>query len=380
MRSGLNGVDLEGIVVVSLEQAVAAPLASARLADAGARVIKVERESGDFSRRYDRMVKGQSAYFVWLNRGKESVVANIKDPEDIHKLRQLLAKADVFIENLKPGTMEKIGLLDAELHNLNPGLVICHITGFGKLGPRAYDKAYDMIMQAETGVSAITGTADSPARVGISICDIAAGVTAHAAILQGLFARYRTGKGRTIEVSLFDSIADWMNVPYLQYLYGGVELKRCGLNHLSIAPYGAYATRDKRAIIFSIQNEREWESFCAKVLGRREIFSDRRFHDNTARLQHRAELDEIITDRFSRSNADEITTILNKAGIANGYLSDVSEAVKNPHLRFVEVSTPNGTISMAAPAPIVDGQEVALGSVPDVGTHTLDELIESDNL
>ena len=380
MRSGLNGVDLEGIVVVSLEQAVAAPLASARLADAGARVIKVERESGDFSRRYDRMVKGQSAYFVWLNRGKESVVANIKDPEDIHKLRQLLAKADVFIENLKPGTMEKIGLPDAELHSLNPGLVICHITGFGKLGPRAYDKAYDMIMQAETGVSAITGTADSPARVGISICDISAGVTAHAAILQGLFARYRTGKGRTIEVSLFDSIADWMNVPYLQYLYGGVEFKRCGLNHLSIAPYGAYTTRDKREIIFSIQNEREWESFCAKVLGRREIFSDQRFHDNTARLQYRAELDEIITDRFSYSNADEITKVLNEAGIANGYLSAVSEAVKNPHLRFAEVSTPNGTISVAAPAPIVDGQEVELGSVPDVGTRTLDELIESDNL
>ena len=373
-------MDLEGIVVVSLEQAVAAPLVSARLADAGARVLKVERDSGDFARRYDRMVKGQSAYFIWLNRGKESVVANIKDPKDIHKLRQLLAKADVFIENLKPGTMEKVGLVDSELHSLNPGLVTCHITGFGKLGPRAYDKAYEMILQAETGVSAITGTAESPARVGISICDISAGVTAHAAVLQGLFARYRTGKGRTIEVSIFDSVADWMNVPYLQYVYGGAELKRCGLNHLSIAPYGAYSTRDNRKIVFSIQNEREWDSFCAKVLCQGEVASDQRFHDNTARLQHRAELDAIIAECFSRSNSDEITKILNKAGIANGHLSDVSDAVKNPHLRFVDVSTSNGTVKVAAPAPIVDGQEVELGRVPDIGTHTLDELIESERL
>lgn len=247
--------DLDGLLVVSLEQAVAAPYAASRLADAGARVIKVERPEGDFARGYDADARGHSSYFVWLNRGKESIALDLKNPDEMKILRQMLVKADVFIQNLMPGALERLGVSMANLRKENPTIITCDISGYGATGPFAQMKAYDFLVQAEVGLAQITGAPEEPGRVGVSICDIAAGMTAHAAILQALVAKGRTGQGRSIEVSLFHALADWMNVPYLQHHYGGRKIKRPGLHHPTIAPYGAYLCGDDRMILISIQNE-----------------------------------------------------------------------------------------------------------------------------
>jgi len=361
---------LDGITVVSLEQAVAAPYASSRMADAGARVIKIERPEGDFARNYDSLVAGQSAYFVWLNRGKESVCLDIKAPADRLLLERLIASADVFIQNLKPGALDRLGLFQAALRARNPRLIACEITGFGHGGAFSHLKAYDLIVQAEAGLCAITGTAEGPARVGVSVCDIAAGMSAHAAILQALFHRERTGEGASIQVSLFDAVADWMNVPFLQLAQGGRDTQRAGVNHPSLAPYGAYHCSDARQVIFSVQNDREWVAFCRDFLRLPELTRDTRFADNMARLAHRPELDAIVAARFAGVTAEEAMEQLEAAGIAYGRLNTVADLVDHPHVRTVSVATPAGAVDVIAPPAIVNGESPCVGAVPGLGQHS----------
>jgi crotonobetainyl-CoA:carnitine CoA-transferase CaiB-like acyl-CoA transferase len=348
--------DLEGVTVIAVEQAVAAPYASSRLADAGARVIKVERPDGDFARHYDTMVRGQSAYYVWLNRGKESVRLDLKDVSDRALLERMIASADVFIQNLKPGGMDRLGFSQDALRARYPRLISCEITGFGRDGVFSHLKAYDLIVQAEAGLCAITGTANGAARVGVSVCDIAAGMSAHAAILQALFRRERTSQGASIQISLFDAIADWMNVPALQLAYGGHDTKRAGVNHPSLAPYGAYRCADGIDVIFSVQNDREWQAFSAKVLGRPDLTRAAPFADNMARLANRSALDELIVSHFAQFSAADMMGALEAAGLAYGRLNTVADLIAHPHLRQIDVETPGGAVEVIAPPAIVDGE------------------------
>lgn len=361
--------DLEGITVVALEQAVAAPYASGRLADAGARVIKIEREEGDFARGYDMLVKGESAYFVWLNRGKESIRLDVKSPEDKGLLERMIAKADVFIQNLAPGAAARLGLGTDELLARYPRLICCSISGYGEDGPYRDQKAYDLLIQAESGLCAINGTEEGAARVGVSVCDIAAGMTAFQAILQALFARERTGKGRGIEVSLFHAMTDWMNVPYLQTRYGGKKPARVGLKHPTIAPYGAYECADGKAVLISIQNEREWRRLCAEVLGQPELASDRRFMTNSLRVANRPELETYVTPVFATEEREAIIARLTRAGIAFGRLSDLDDLLVHPQNRLISVQTNAGEIEMLAPGAVVRGKNQHYGPVPALGQH-----------
>ncbi|WP_322867542.1 CaiB/BaiF CoA-transferase family protein [Aquicoccus sp. G2-2] len=368
--------DLDGLLVVSVEQAVAAPLVSSRLAEAGARVIKVERPEGDFARGYDRLVHGESAYFVWLNRGKESICLDLRDPASKAVLANMLAKADVFIQNLAPGAIDRLGFAPADLRAANPRLITVSISGYGDDGPYRDMKAYDLLVQAESGLSAITGTPEAMARVGISICDIAAGMTAHQAVLQALFAREKTGQGRHVSVSLFHVLADWMNVPYLQYAYGGKTPPRNGLNHPTIAPYGAYADAEGREVLLSIQSEREWGVFCDKVLEQPTLANDPRFEDNSARVANRAELNTIIEDLFATMARVTIIERLNEARIAYGRISGMEDLVAHPQNRHVVVETPTGPVRMLAPGAVLDGGVPELGPVPALGAQTKALLTE----
>jgi itaconate CoA-transferase len=363
--------DLTGITVVAVEQAVAAPYASSRLADAGARVIKVERPEGDFAREYDRSVKGQSAYFLWLNRGKESVCIDLKQESDRELLHMLLSRADVFIHNLKPNLLAGMGFGGAALRADYPRLIGCEITGFGLSGPFADLKAYDLIVQGESGLCEITGNEAGPSRVGVSVCDISAGMNAHAAILQALFARERSGEGCWIQISLFDSIADWMNVPLLHFRYSGIAPKRVGVNHATIAPYGAYRSRDGIKIIFSVQNEREWHLFCRMFLQRADLIDDPRFSHNDARVGHRAELDELIEFVFASMTAEDAMARLKAAKLAYGRLNTLERASTHPHLRSVLQETVAGDIAIVPPAPIVDEPgPYSFRRVPALGEHS----------
>ncbi|MER9545940.1 CoA transferase [Mesorhizobium sp. M0437] len=361
---------LEGITVVAVEQAVAAPYASSRLADAGARVIKVERPEGDFARNYDKLVRGQSAYFVWLNRGKESVCLDLRSEADRAVLESLITVADVFIQNLKPGSIEKLGFGSADLRRRFPRLITCDISGFGETGPYSHLKAYDLIVQAETGLCAITGNQQGPARVGVSVCDISAGMTAHGAILQALYHREVTGEGASIQVSLFDAVADWMNVPVLQHDHSGYHTVRAGVKHPSLAPYGAYRCADGKDVIFSVQNDREWVNFCEKFLRQPELTRAPGFADNMERLGHSAQLDEIIERRFSELSCQEAMQELEAAGLAYGRLNEVADVSKHPHVRRVEVGTPKGTVETIAPATIFNSERPSLRPVPALGAHT----------
>ncbi|MFC0804441.1 CaiB/BaiF CoA transferase family protein [Ensifer sp. P24N7] len=362
---------LEGITVVAVEQAVAAPYASSRLADAGARVIKIERPEGDFARNYDKLVKGQSAYFVWLNRGKESICLDLTVEHDRALLEAMIAAADVFIQNLKPGSIKKLGFGSADLRKRFHRLITCDISGFGDGGALSHLKAYDLIVQAETGLCAITGTSHGPARVGVSVCDISAGMTAHNAILQALFERERTGQGTSIQVSLFDAVADWMNVPVLQFDYSAYATARAGVNHPSLAPYGAYRCADGKDVVFSVQNDREWVNFCTKFLKRPELTRRPGFADNMERLSHRAGLDEIVSDRFTQMSSEEAMNELEMAGLAYGRLNQVEDVSTHPHLRRVPVSTPEGDIQVIAPAAIFNGEKApTFQAVPALGAHS----------
>ena len=362
--------DLDGLLVISLEQAVAAPYAASRLADAGARVIKVERPEGDFARGYDADANGHSSYFVWLNRGKESVALDLKQPDDLQIFKQMLSKADVFIQNLMPGALDRLGVSMADLRQADPRLITCDISGYGASGPFAQMKAYDFLVQAEVGLAQITGAPEEPGRVGVSICDIAAGMTAHAAILQALVARAKTGEGRAIEVSLFHALADWMNVPYLQHHYGGREIRRPGLHHPTIAPYGAYRCGDDRMLLISIQNEREWLRLCSDVLDQPDLPQNPKFDSNVHRVENRASLDAIMNGVFSQYSIDEIAEKLQAAQIAFGRLNDMDVFTQHPQNRFVSVRTSSGDVQLLSPGAIVNGILPRLGDVPDLGQHS----------
>ena len=362
--------DLDGIQVVTLEQAVAAPYASGKLAQAGARVIKIEREDGDFARRYDSDVNGLSAYFVWLNHGKESICLNIKDVDDLLILKKIISKSDIFIQNLMPGAINRLGISSKSLRDKYPSLITCDISGYGQNGPYSKMKAYDLLIQAESGLANINGSSQEPGRVGVSVCDIAAGMTAFQAILQALIGRNKTGLGRGIEVSLFHSLADWMNVPYLQTVYGKRKVKRAGLHHATIAPYGVYKCKQDELILISIQNEREWSSLCSLVLENADLIKNDNFSNNSNRVINRNRLDQIINDVFGSMSRKDIIKRLRSADIAYGQLSTVEDLAKHPQSNFVSVQTSEGEISLLSPGAVINGEEVTFGKVPFLGEHT----------
>lgn len=360
---------LSGLLVVSVEQAVAAPQCTCRLADAGARVIKIERPEGDFARHYDHVVHGESANFVWLNRGKQSVVLDLGKAEDKALLEAMLAKADVFVQNLKPGALAKLGFAVKRLRTDYPRLICCSISGYGESGPYAQRKAYDLLIQAEAGVASVTGGPDGPARVGVSIVDIAAGVNAYEAILEALIARGRTGEGADISVSMFDAIAEWMTVPLL-HGEGGTPFKRIGLAHAAIAPYGVFKTRDGGDILISIQNDREWRVLADKVLGDAALGSDPRFVTNPQRVAHRTETDAVVSAVFATHDVAPLMQKLERAEIGFARVNDWELLSKHPHLRRITVGAPTGPVSTPAPAPLRAGQERTYGPVPALGEHT----------
>jgi len=330
----------------------------------------VERPEGDFARGYDHLVRGESAYFVWLNRGKESVCLDLKDENDKAVLAALIAEADVFVQNLAPGAIDKLGFAPARLREANPRLITCSISGYGVDGPYRDLKAYDLLVQAESGLSTITGNEAGMARVGVSVCDIAAGMTAFQAVLQALLGRERTGQGRHIDVSLFHALADWMNVPYLQYAYGGKEPARSGLNHPTIAPYGAYACRDGASVLFSIQNEREWANLCRDVLLAPEVATDPRFRSNSERVAHREALDAIVTGAFAQADRSKMIERLERARVAYGRVSTMQDLVEHPQNRFVTVETPAGEVRYLAPGARFDDTDPRFRPVPALGQHS----------
>ena len=359
---------LDGLLVVALEQAVAAPLCSARLADAGARVIKIERQEGDFARFYDRAARGQSSYFVWLNRGKQSIVLDIKSAADRALLERMIARADVFLQNLAPGAAARAGFDPEALRQRHKRLIICSITGYGESGPYRDMKAYDLLIQAETGLAHLTGPPEAPGRVGVSVSDIAAGLDAYPAILEALYRRERSGEGAVLSVSLFDATAEWMAVPLLHHDYGGKPPSRMGLKHPSIAPYGAFDCADGKAIVISIQNEREWQRFCAEVLGQPTLAGDARFCDSQRRVQHRDGLDAIVAAAFRAETRDALGARLKAAEIAFGNLNSVADFARHPQLRVGETVTPSGRVAVPLPPARASGDP--LGRVPATGEHS----------
>ena len=356
---------LEGMLVVALEHAVAAPLCTCRLADAGARIIKVERPEGDFARGYDSLARGESAYFVWLNRGKESVVLDLKQPGDKAVLEAMVRKADVVVQNLKPGALTKLGFPAERLQALNPALISCSITGYGESGPFADRKAYDLLIQAESGLASITGGPDAPSRVGVSIVDIATGHNAYEAILEALITRSRTNKGAEIHISMFDATADWLTVPLLQ-AEGGKPPKRLGLAHPSIAPYGVFRSRDGDEILISIQSDREWRVLCERVLHRPDLAEHPDFATNIARSAHRTATDSAVDEAFARHPTAALMEALVAADIACARVNDMAGLARHPHLVRIEVDTPSGPIAYPAPP----NRRNAYGAVPALGEHT----------
>ncbi len=361
---------LDGLLVLSLEQAVAAPYCSSRLADAGARVIKVERPEGDFARGYDAAVHGQSSYFVWLNRGKESLVADIKDPADAALLHRILARADVFIQNLAPGAAERAGFGSAALRARHSRLITMDISGYGDGHDYAEMKAYDLLVQAESGIASITGHPAGPGRIGVSACDIACGMAAHAAVLEALIARGVTGAGQGLACSLFDGMADWMNVPLLYTEGTGRQPARVGLAHPSICPYGAFPTADGALVLIAVQNEREWAGLCAVFLGDAALAKAPGFDSNNARVANRAAVDGRIGAAVLLLSRDAAAAALRAANVAYGFVNDVPALARHPALRRTTVQTPGGPASIVAPPVIVDGKAPALGGIPSIGQHS----------
>jgi itaconate CoA-transferase len=361
---------LDGVLVVSLEQAVAAPFCSSRLADAGARVIKIERAEGDFARGYDSAVEGLSAYFVWLNRGKESVVVDIKNADDNALLHRMLEKADVFIQNLAPGAAGRAGLGSTELRAKYPRLITCDISGYGEDGPYRDMKAYDFLIQCETGLAAITGGPEEPSRVGVSLCDIAAGMYAVQGITQALLQREKTGQGTGLQVSLFDALSDWMSVPLLLQEHTGKSPARVGLNHPGIAPYGAYDTKDNRPVVISIQNQREWHNLCAEVLGDADIATRPEFATNVDRVANRPQLDEVVNAVFGQHTREEISAKLKTAKIAYGALNTVEDFAAHPQLRRQTVGSEAGDISLVASPIRLSDDPAPVKPIPTIGQHT----------
>lgn len=360
---------LEGVLVVALEQAVAAPLCSSRLADAGARVIKIERPEGDFARSYDTAVNGESSYFVWINRGKESLVLDLRQDEARAQLADLVARADVFIQNLAPGAAARLGFGSAALRERHPRLVTCDITGYGESGPLHQLKAYDLLVQAESGLVAVSGAPGPWGRIGVSLCDITAGMNAVIGIQQALIQRERTGRGSGVQVSLFDSAADLMAVPYLQTRYGEREPQRVGLKHPSIAPYGAFTCADGREIVISIQNEREWANFCRVVLRDEDICRDGRFSTNEARTRHRETLEAAIQRAFGELPYAQAVDRLTESQTAYGAINSVHDLIAHPQLRTVPMQVHGEMVEVPAAPYRTEWDEPAFRPAPGIGEH-----------
>jgi crotonobetainyl-CoA:carnitine CoA-transferase CaiB-like acyl-CoA transferase len=362
---------LEGLLVVSLEQAVAAPYCASRLADAGARVIKIERPEGDFARGYDTAVQGLSSYFVWLNRGKESLVADIKNPEDAAMLHRMLAKADVFIQNLAPGAASRSGFGSEDLRARYPRLITVDISGYGETGEYASMKAYDLLVQAESGLAMVTGHPAGPGRVGVSVADVGCGMNAYTGVLEALLERERTGLGKGLKVSLFDAVANWMNVPLLYFEGTGKSPQRLGLAHPSICPYGAFATSDGALVLISIQNEREWAQFCAAFMDEPDLPKQAGYESNNIRVGNRAVVDERVGRMFATMTRDQAAAKLRAANTAYGFVNDLPALAAHPALRRTPVVLPDGGVAeIVAPAVIKAGETLSLGAVPGIGAHT----------
>ena len=363
---------LSGILVVSLEQAIAGPFCTRQLADLGARVIKVERPGlGDFNRYHDKRVKGQCSHFVWTNRSKESLALDLKKPEDLAALKKILAKADVLVQNLAPGASERMGLGIESLKEKHPGLIVCDISGYGSYGPYKDKKAYDLLIQSEAGFLSVTGSPGMPAKSGISIADIAAGTTAYNNILAAIIQRNKTGKGCRLDVSMLESLGEWMTFP-LYYTYDGAPPPAlAGADHAAIYPYGAFDTGGGGTVMLGMQNEREWSIFCKDVLQKPEIEKDSRFESTSIRSQNRKELKAVIEEVFSKFSADEMLDRLQKAGIANAKVNDMQGLWNHPQLkardRWTEVNSPNGMIPALKPAGAAEGFEVRMDPIPAVG-------------
>jgi itaconate CoA-transferase len=377
-RSAQRPGPLAGLIVVAVEQAVAAPFATRQLGDLGARVIKVERPGGgDFARGYDHAVNGSSSYFVWLNRGKESVELDVKSTEGRAALDALIARADVVVQNLSPDAASRLGINAAALVARHPDLVACDISGYGAGGPYAARKAYDLLIQCETGLVSVTGTPDEPAKVGVSIADIAAGMYAYSGILAALHQRARTGIGQALEVSMLEALGEWMGNPYYYARYGGAEPPRAGASHATIAPYGPIATASGEIVNVGLQNEREWQTFCTRVLQRPELAADPRFTGNVARVTHRTELDKIIAEIFAGISFQEAQRRLDDAGIAYARQRTMTEFAAHPQLaarnRFREVDTPGGPVQALLP-PVTAQWDSPMGAVPLPGEHTAEVL------
>lgn len=354
---------LKGLKVVAIEQAVAAPFTTSRLADSGAEVIKIERPEGDFARGYDDVARGQSSYFVWLNRGKTSVTLDLTSPGGKAELTRLLGEADILVQNLKQGALARLGFSFERLKADFPGLITCSITGYGEDGPMADRKAYDLLIQAESGLCSITGGPSEPSRVGISIADIATGATAYGAILEALISRGVTGKGANISISMFDVMADWLTVPLLNH-EGGKSPKRVGMAHPSIAPYGVFKSQDGQSILISVQSDREWHKMTEIFLDAPELSTDPRFATNVDRVNNRTATDAIVAKRLAGLNTDEAVEALLKADVAVAMVNDMEKLSQHPHLRRITVTTPNGPVSYPAPAPIFSDEERDYGAVP----------------
>jgi itaconate CoA-transferase len=366
---------LEGIKVVSLEQAVAAPFASRQLADLGARVIKIERPgTGDFARNYDETVNGMSSHFVWLNRSKESLTLNLKADEGKSILRDLIEEADVFIQNLAPGAVGRLGFSDEELHAINDQLIICHISGYGLEGSYVNKKAYDLIIQADSGLLSITGTEDNPSKAGISVADIAAGMYAYSGILSSLIKRSKTNKGSVLDISMLEALGEWMGYPMYYSVYGGTQPKRTGAQHATIYPYGPFPVKGDDMVFFAIQNEREWKNFCEQVLEKPELSTDERFNMNSKRVDNKQELQPIIEGALMEKSAEEVLTMLEENKIANAQLNTMQQFFEHPQLmkrnRWFDMETPAGPVKSLLPPGLRSKDEMKLTPIPEVGEQS----------
>ncbi|MEM6703071.1 MAG: CaiB/BaiF CoA-transferase family protein [Acidobacteriota bacterium] len=367
---------LQGLRVVALEQAVAAPLCTRRLAEAGADVIKIERPEGDFARGYDTAVHGESAYFVWLNAGKRSVVLDLEEPADLQRLEALVKRADVVVQNLKPGALTKLGLDLVDARKARPELITCSISGYPSSGPSARKKAYDLLLQAETGLASITGTPDGPGRVGVSVCDIGCGMFAYEAVLGALIRRGLTGRGQAVEVSLFEAMAEWMTVPYLLERYGHGAPQRVGLAHPGIAPYGVFESGDGQSFVLAVQNEREWRSLCERVLQRPEWTQDERTATNAARVRHRELVDRAVQDAAAGRSYPSMEEKLVAADIAHAPVHDVGGLVRHRDLLLREIEVAGRSARL--PAPPGAPSRSTTPRVPKLGEHTDEVFAEID--
>ncbi|WP_173916801.1 CaiB/BaiF CoA-transferase family protein [Halobacillus sp. Marseille-Q1614] len=365
---------LEGITVVSLEQAVAAPFAARQLADLGARVIKVERKEGDFARGYDQTVNGMSSHFVWLNRSKESLALDLKSEEGKSALDKILSRADVFLHNLAPGAVDRLGFSSKELRKKYPQLIICGISGYGTDGPYMNKKAYDLLIQCEAGLVSITGTEEEPSKSGISVADIAAGMYAYTGILTSIISRYQTNEGTVLEVSMLEALCEWMGYPMYFSGYGGKDPERTGARHATIYPYGPFAANDDHLVFLAIQNEREWKLFTDKVLGQPELSEDDRFHNNSKRVKNKDELQWILEEYFKNLSSDQLIDRLEESKIANARLNTVHDIMSHPQLnarnRWSEVESPAGKLRALIPPVTFENMNPVMNPIPEIGEHS----------